>query len=199
MRSRVVKTLGLVVAMVACVGMTVLAAPSPSASTPVKSAAAKDAKGNVVNITITSTIPAEYKAVVESLKTEAGLKEALGTAFNANMTIADVQEITVPEGTEFPLDITFNMDVAANTKAQVLHYTDGAWKMESTSVVEGAVIAKGIESLSPFAVVVDKTTLPSGVNVPSPKTSASAVSAIAVVGLAAVVAVCGFKKKSYAK
>ena len=33
MRSRVAKTLGLVVAMVACVGMTVFAAPSPSATT----------------------------------------------------------------------------------------------------------------------------------------------------------------------
>lgn len=199
MRSRVAKTLGLVVALAACVGMTVFAAPSPSASTPIKSATAKDANGNSVNLTITSTIPAQYAAAVSEIKTEAGLKAVLGGDFNGNMTVADVKEVTAPADAVFPLDITFAMNgVTANTKAIVLHYEDGAWVKMDTSTADGAVIGKGFKSLSPVAIVVDKTTLSSGATT-SPKTSASAVSAIAVVGLAAVAGVCGLKKKSNAK
>ena len=62
MKSKILKTVGLIAAMVACIGMTVFAEPSPAASTVVtgvNSATDKDGKP-VEGITITSDIPAEY-------------------------------------------------------------------------------------------------------------------------------------------
>lgn len=50
------------------------------------------------------------------------MKEVLGSDFNANMTVADVKKVTVPEGAEFPLKITFAMKgVTASFKVQILH------------------------------------------------------------------------------
>lgn len=200
MKSRVAKTLGLVVAMVACVGMTVFAAPSPSASTPVTGVAAKDKNGNTVKVEMTSTIPAQFANAVATLKTEAGLKDALGSDYNENMVIADIVEVTAPDhdfANDGPLTLTFAANVSASSKAQILHGSESGWKKEATTVSAGAVSCT-VDSLSPFAVVVDKTTLPSGVTT-SPKTSASAVSVIAVLGLAATAGAFGLKKKSYVK
>ena len=50
------------------------------------------------------------------------MKEVLGSDFNANMTVADVKEVTAPEGAKFPLKITFAMKgVTASFKVQILH------------------------------------------------------------------------------
>lgn len=197
MRSRVAKTLGLVVALATCVGMTVFAAPSPSASTVVKEvSSAVDKDGNAVKVTI-EEVPAEYADAVAEVKTEAKLKEILGDDFNENMIVADVIEV---KSEVLPVTISFKMEgVTAKTKVQILHYNaeSKAWEKIATTVGEGTVTGT-FESLSPVAFVVDKTTLSSGAAT-SPKTSASAVSVIAVAGLAAVVAVCGLKKKSFAK
>lgn len=201
MRSRVAKTLGLVVAMVACVGMTVFAAPSPSATTVVnKVSKAVDKDGNAVEVTI-KDVPAEYADAVAEVKTEAKLKELLGSEFTATTAVASVREISVPEGTKFPVTITFEMNgVTSSSKVWVLHYDTekGAWEKVEATAGEGTISAT-FTSLSPVAFVVDKATLSSGAGTTSPKTSASAVSAVAVLGLAAVAGVCGLKKKSYAK
>ena len=51
------------------------------------------------------------------------MKEVIGSDFNANMTVADVKEVTAPEGAKFPLKITFVMKgVTASSKVQILHY-----------------------------------------------------------------------------
>ena len=71
MKSKILKTVGLIAAMVACIGMTVFAEPSPAASTVVtgvNSATDKDGKP-VEGITITSDIPAEYSDAVNEIKT----------------------------------------------------------------------------------------------------------------------------------
>lgn len=191
MKSRIMKTIGLVAAMVACVGMTVCAAPSPSASTVVTGATttAKDAK------IIISEVPAEHASAVTEIKSEAGLKKALGNDFSANMTVADVVEATIegpaPTG-EF--DITFNVKgVTASTKGQILHWNGQKWEKIPTKMGEGTMTGT-FTSLSPVAFVVDKTTLASG-TASSPKTSAAAVSGVAVLGLAAVAGAYGLKKK----
>ena len=58
MKSRILKTVGLIAAMVSCIGMTAFAAPSPAASTVVTAvSSATDADGNAVNVSITSEIP----------------------------------------------------------------------------------------------------------------------------------------------
>lgn len=201
MRSRVAKTLGLVVAMVACVGMTVFAAPSPSATIVVnKVSKAVDKSGNAVEVTI-KDVPAEHAEAVAEVKTEAKLKELLGSEFTATTAVAAVREISVPEGTEFPVTITFEMSgVTSSSKVWVLHYDTekGAWEKLEATAGEGTITAT-FSSLSPVAFVVDTDTLSSGAGTTSPKTSASAVSAVAVLGLSAVAGVCGLKKKSNAK
>ena len=188
MRSKVLKTIGLVAAMVACVGMTVFAAPSPSASTIVTSA-----KSDKAEVTI-SELSDEDQAAVAEIKTEEGLKAVLGDDFNENMTVAAVVNVSVPEGTEFPIDITFNVKgVTASSKGVILHYNGSAWEKIPTTFGEGTMTGT-FTSLSPVAFVIDKTTLASG-TATSPKTSASAVSAVAVLGLVALTGVCGLKKK----
>ena len=123
MKSRILKTVGLIAAMVSCIGMTAFAAPSPAASTVVTAvSSATDTDGNAVNVSITSEIPIEYTQAVADIKTEAKLKEVIGSDFNANMTVADVKEVTAPEGAKFPLKITFVMKgVTASSKVQILH------------------------------------------------------------------------------
>ena len=188
MKSRILKTVGLIAAMVSCIGMTAFAAPSPAASTVVTAvSSATDTDGNAVNVSITSEIPTEYTQAVA------------GSDFNANMTVADVKEVTAPEGAKFPLKITFVMKgVTASSKVQILHYnrSASAWEKIDTTVADGTVTGT-FSSLSPVAFVVDKTTLTSATGTAtSPATSATAVSAVAVLGLAAVAAVFGLKKKA---
>ena len=198
MKSRILKTVGLIAAMVSCIGMTVFAAPSPAASTVVTAvSSATDTDGNAVNVSISSEIPAKYTQAVADIKTEAKLKEVLGSDFNANMTVADVKEVTAPEGATFPLTITFAMKgVTASAKVQILHYTGSEWEKISTTVGEGTVTGT-FNSLSPVAFVVDKTTLSSTTGTTaSPATSATTVSAVAVLGLAAAVTAFGLKKKA---
>ena len=198
MKSRILKTVGLIAAMVSCIGMTVFAAPSPAASTVVTAVnSATDASGNAVNVSISSEIPTEYTQAVADIKTEAELKEVLGSDFNANMTVADVKEVTAPEGATFPLTITFVMKgVTASAKVQILHYTGSEWEKISTTVGEGTVTGT-FNSLSPVAFVVDKTTLTSATGTAtSPATSATTVSAVAVLGLAAAATAFGLKKKA---
>ena len=105
------------------------------------------------------------------------MKEVLGSDFNANMTVADVKEVTAPEGAKFPLKITFVMKgVTASSKVQILHYnrSASAWEKIDTTVADGTVTG----TFSSLSLV----------------TSATAVSAVAVLGLAAVAAF-GLKKK----
>lgn len=99
MKSRILKTVGLIAAMVSCIGMTAFAAPSPAASTVVTAvSSATDTDGNAVNVSITSEIPAEYTQAVADIKTEAKLKESNWDAIlMQNMTVADVKEVTAPE------------------------------------------------------------------------------------------------------
>ena len=161
MKSRILKTVGLIAAMVSCIGMTAFAAPSPAASTVVTAvSSATDTDGNAVNVSISSEIPTEYTQAVADIKTEAELKEVLGSDFNANMTVADVKEVTAPEGAKFPLKITFAMKgVTASSKVQILHYNakKAAWEKIDTTVADGTVTGT-FGSLSPVAFVVDKTT-----------------------------------------
>lgn len=199
MKSRILKTVGLIAAMVSCIGMTAFAAPSPAASTVVTAvSSATDADGNAVNVSITSEIPAEYTQAVADIKTEAKLKEVLGSDFNANMTVADVKEVTAPEGAKFPLKITFAMKgVTASSKVQILHYNGSAWEKIDTTVADGTVTGT-FSKLSPVAFVVDKTTLTSatGTATAASPSTATAASAVAVLGLAAVAAAFGLKKKA---
>lgn len=182
MRSKVAKTLGLVAALVATVGMTVFAAPSPSAA----KVTATDESGKAVVVTETQAS--------QELKTET-VKEVMGSEYTDTMEVAYLKDLSAV----FTGTLTVNFPVAgvtASTKAQVLHFDGAKWEKVPTSVSTGVVTGK-FKSLSPVAVVVDKATLASDAS-KSDKTSASATAAVAVLGLAAVAGLCG-TKKNFAK
>lgn len=140
--------------------VTAFAQPSVSVSgvaTAVISATGKD--GNAVNATI-SEVPAEYADAVAEVKTAEKLKELLGSEYTSTMQVVDVKDVTVPDGTVFPVTITFKVTgVAASTKVAVLHYntTTKAWEKVESKAGDGTITAT-FTSLSPVAFVADKAT-----------------------------------------
>ena len=201
MRSKVAKVLALVMVAVMCMGMVAVAAPSPVAVTEVNKAVDKNNKDISGKVTI-NAMPEEYKEVAAAVKTEEGMKNALkqaGVEYSENLAVLDVVDVAVVPGesVEFPLTITFNVKgVTPSSKVVVLHWTGSAWESLDVVVGEGTVTVT-FTSLSPVAFIVDKTTVSGGVSgTTSPKTSASSVSVIALLGLGAAVCVIGLKKKS---
>lgn len=140
--------------------VTAFAQPSVSVSGVVTAiTTATDKDGNAVNATI-SEVPAEYANAVAEVKTEAKLKELLGSEYTSTMQVVDVKDVTVPAGTVFPVTITFKVTgVTASTKVAVLHYntTTKAWEKVESKAGEGTITAT-FTSLSPVAFVVDKAT-----------------------------------------
>lgn len=198
MKSKILKTFGLIAALVSCVGLTVFAEPSPSASTVVTEGTAKDAWIEIAEV------PADIQEVTAGIKTESGLKAVLGDQFNANLVVADVVEVIARSKNggqvSFPIDITFKVKgVTASTKGWILHYSQarGGWEKIDTTIGEGTMTGTFYD-LSPVAFVVDKTTVASGATT-SLKTSASSVSTVALLGLVAIVAAFGLKKKAVVK
>ena len=203
MRVKLTRVFALVMAVVMCLGMSVCAADSPTGNTVfvVRGVAyAYDRNGQDVTSKISlvsvdeANLPQQYQAAANDIKTEAGLKAAMGSDWNANLIVADVRYTKVEGDVEFPVAMTVNMSgVTAGSKVYVLCWNGSAWERIEAVAGDG-VITFNINGESMLAFVVDKTTLSS--TTVSPKTSASSSTVIALFGMAAVVAVCGLKKKS---
>lgn len=206
MKNKMRKLVGAVIsaALLATMSFGVLAAPSPAVSGTVsKVNAATDASGNAVEVKL-AEVPAQYAEAVAQIKNVDTLKEVLGSAFVEGMSVVDVKEVTVPEGTTFPVTITFEVPgVTAGTKVAVLHYNGSAWETIEATAGAGTITAT-FTSLSPVAFVVDKNTASSSTAAKttstSPKTGES--SMVVVVGMLAMIAAagaCGLKKKEFNK
>lgn len=206
MKNKMRKLVGAVIsaALLATMSFGVLAAPSPAVSGTVsKVNAATDASGNAVEVKL-AEVPAQYAEAVAQIKNVDTLKEVLGSAFVEGMSVVDVKEVTVPEGTTFPVTITFAVPgVTAGTKVAVLHYNGSAWETIEATAGAGTITAT-FTSLSPVAFVVDKNTASSSTAAKttstSPKTGES--SMVVVVGMLAMIAAagaCGLKKKEFNK
>jgi len=203
MKNKMRKLVGAVIsaALIATMSLGVLAAPSPSANGTVsKSGSATDANGNAVEVTL-SEVPAKYADAVAQIKNADTLKEVLGNAYVEGMEVVDVKDVSVPDGTVFPVTITFSVPgVTAGTKIAVLHYNGSAWEVVEAKAGAGTITAT-FTSLSPVAFVVDKGTAAAKTNsssTTSPKTGES--SMVVVVGLLAMIAAagaCGLKKKEF--
>lgn len=173
--------------------MTTLAAPSVASDGVVSTiTSATDKNGNEVAVTI-GEVPAEYAAAVAEVKDVATLKVLLGSKFVEGMSVVDVKEVSVPEGTEFPVTLTFAVPgVTVNSNAAVLHYNGSAWEEISCTAGDGIITAT-FNSLSPVAFVVDNSS--DGVKV-SPKTGEfNMVTTAAVIALLAVCAGFAFFAK----
>ena len=159
--------------------VTAFAQPSVSVSgvvTAVTTATDKD--GKAVNATF-GEVPAEYASAVSEVKTEAKLKELIGSDYTSTMQVVDVKNVTVPDGTVFPVTITFKVTgVTASTKVAVLHYntTTKAWEKVESKAGDGTVTAT-FTSLSPVAFVVDKATAASTTTTNKGTTSSTTASA----------------------
>ncbi|MBS6939657.1 MAG: LPXTG cell wall anchor domain-containing protein [Lachnospiraceae bacterium] len=170
--------------------LTAVAAPSPGVSGVVTVDSVNngvDGNGNKITATL-GEVPAEYQDAVAEVRKPETLKALLGSAYKDTMSVVDVRDVIVPDGTVFPATITFKVPgVTASTNVAVLHYdTDKkAWEVVDSKAGQGTITAT-FNSLSPVAFVVDKST---SASVTSPQTGEH--SMVVLLGAVAVVAACG--------
>lgn len=209
------KLVAVLCAAVMTVGMAVnvFAAPSPSVSGVVTAVvSAKDADGNAVDIKMETVSEAEAeqhfteeeKAAVAKIKEskekfEAIAKEALGDKFEEGMELVDIRNLYVPEGAKvtFPLTITVKVTgVTEVSKVAVLHYTNGKWE-DVNAVAGNGTITFTVNSLSPFAFIVDANTAKNVGSTTSPATGeANTMVWVAIVAVAAAAGmVVTYRKK----
>lgn len=209
------KLVAVLCAAVMTVGMAVnvFAAPSPSVSGVVTAVeSAKDADGNAVDIKMETVSEAEAeqhfteeeKAAVAEIKEskekfEAIAKEALGDKFKEGMELVDIRNLYVPEGANvtFPLTITVKVTgVTETSTVAVLHYTNGAWEDVKATAGNGTVTFT-VNSLSPFAFIVDANTAKNAGSTTSPATGeANTMVWVAIVAVAAAAGmVVTYRKK----
>lgn len=202
-------------AAVMTVGMAVnvFAEPSPSVSGVVTAVeSAKDADGNAVDIKIETVSEAEAdqhfteeeKTAVAEIKEskekfEAIAKEALGDKFEEGMELVDIRNLHVPEGANvtFPLTITVKVTgVTEASKVAVLHYTNGKWE-DVNAVAGNGTVTFTVNSLSPFAFIVDANTAKNAGSTTSPATGeANTMVWVAIVAVAAAAGmVVTYRKK----
>lgn len=189
---RLKKLAGVAAAAVLALSMslTAFAAPSQSISGVVTVNPGHngvDANGNEITATL-SDVPEEYQAAAEEVRKPETLKALLGSAYVETMSVVDVRDVTVPEGTVFPATIRFNVPgVTTTTKVAVLHYDTEkeAWEVVKSEAGQGTIAAT-FTSLSPVAFVMDKST---SASTTSPQTGEH--SMVVLFGAVAVVAACG--------
>ena len=164
------------VVLAAATVTTAFAAPSVTVSGVVSGIqSATDKNGNEVGIRIENIsetdFTAEEAAAVEEIKNIDKVKEvmeAAGVTFEEGMQVVDIKNVIAPEGTEFPVTITFKVaGVTANSRVAVLHFdtAKGAWEVVESKAGEGTITAT-FNSLSPVAFVVDKDTAANGATSP---------------------------------
>lgn len=96
------------------------------------------------------------------------ISEAKGSTVEAgNVTVLDSVEVKPAPGivvsADNPVSITFSFPgVTANSNVYVLHYENGNWVVVPTTVGDG-VVTGTFTSLSPIALVADKTSLQAAV------------------------------------
>ncbi|MDY2628724.1 MAG: LPXTG cell wall anchor domain-containing protein [Lachnospiraceae bacterium] len=156
------KVIAFMCAVMLTLGMTatLYAAPSVTVSGIVTEITeTKDANGNAVDVTI-NEVPEQYTEAVQEIKSEDTLKEVLGDAYEEGMQVVDVKNITVPEGTAFPVTLTFKVaGVTESSSVAVLHFDTaaGVWETVDSKAGNGTITAT-FTSLSPVAFVVDQKT-----------------------------------------
>lgn len=179
--------------MTVAMGVTAFAAGSASTNGVVTVSGATDKNGNAVTATIAASSQAAPSADA--------LKDILGDSFKEGMKVVDVMDVTVPEGTEFPVTITFNVPgVTASSNVAALHYNGSAWEKVSAQAGNAAVTAT-FSSLSPVAIVADtaaSSAASTSSTASSPKTGE--VLPVAMIGMIAVLAAAaafGLKKREF--
>ncbi len=163
------------------------AAESPSAQGIVISGKTADADGNEVQVTLAEVTDTDAKAKLDDTNY---LKEVIGDEYIEGMKVADMKDVSVPEGTPMPVTIEFEVNgVNKNTKVVVLHYNGTEWEKIKVDAVDYRSVTATFESLSPVAFILDKVDETASVGTTSPKTGMSPLVMMAAFG--AVVCVAG--------
>lgn len=195
MKMRVKKAIALLLAVLftMAMGMTALAADSPSASGVITGATGKDAAGREAEIIISSTDMAA--------PTEAQLREILKGDFVEGMKVAALVDVSVKNGDqlEWPVTITFQVPgVTEDSQVAVIHYTSGAWENVTPVTLGDGTVTASFDSLSPVGIVMKDVPGTAGDEAVSPKTgensAAMLAGGIAVLALAAAYVL---RKKAY--
>lgn len=200
------KLVAVLCAAVMTVGMAVnvFAAPSPSVSGTVTAIeSATDANGNAVEIKIETVSEAEAeqhfteeeKTAVADVKEnfETIAKKVLGEKFEDGMKLVDIRNLYVPEGANVTFPLTLTVKVTGVTKdstVAVLHYNAETKTWEDVNATAGdGTITFTVNSLSPFAFIVDANTAKNAGSTTSPATGEA--NTMTWVAIAAVAAVAG--------
>lgn len=203
--------------------MGVFAAPSPSAEGIVINGQGTDADGNAVDI-IVQEISTESDETAQKAKEEIQkkenlvavlekilasdsentennevVKEALEKVKEGTADIADLKEVIAPEGTVFPVSITFDVNgVTDGSKVVILHFNGTEWENIPVDAVADGKVTATFDSLSPVAFILEKDAATSVAGTTSPKTGASTATMMAAFG--AVICIAGMvvlsKRKS---
>ena len=197
------KLVAVLCAAVMTVGMAVnvFAAPSPSVSGTVTAIeSATDANGNAVEIKIETVSEAEAeqhfteeeKTAVADVKEnfETIAKKVLGEKFEDGMKLVDIRNLYVPEGANVTFPLTLTVKVTGVTKdstVAVLHYNAETKTWEDVNATAGdGTITFTVNSLSPFAFIVDANTAKNAGSTTSPATGeANTMTWVAIVAVAA--------------
>ncbi len=168
----------LTLSLVFVLSASVFAAPSEENT--VEVVGATDGNGAVVEVTLSE--PAKTL-------TEEEAAEVIG---EAAATVVDIQEVSVPAETTFPVTITFSVDgITADMTVYCLHWNGSSWDKLDAIAGDGTVTCT-FTSLSPIAFVTEAAAT-------SPTTGE--VNWIIIVGLVAIAALLGaygFTRKAQA-
>ena len=163
------------------------AAESPSAEGIVISGKTSDANGNAVQVTLQEVTDATAKAKLDDADYQ---KQIVGDEYDEGMKVADMKDVSVPDGTPMPVTIEFEVNgVNKNTKVVVLHYNGTEWEKIKVDAVDYRSVTATFDSLSPVAFILDKVDETASVGTTSPKTGMSPLVVMAAFG--AVICVAG--------
>ncbi|MHB1152785.1 MAG: hypothetical protein ACYCWE_18805 [Eubacteriales bacterium] len=145
---------------------------------------AVDANGNAIVVTLT---PAEQSVIDEAMAADTLKKGVAFAGFYA----------TVPEGTVFPITITFTVKgVTSTTTGYFLHWTGSVWEVVD-AIFGTDTMSVTFNSLSPIVMVIDMDVTQIAVGT-SPQTSDYLASVITILAVSTAIALVLSKKRSKA-
>ena len=186
---KITRLAGICAAAVLALSMSLgaFAAESPSAEGVVISGKTADANGNTVQVTLEEVTDTAVKAMLDDTDY---LEKVIGDEYVEGMKVADMKDVSVPDGTPMPVTIEFEVNgVNKNTKVVVLHYNGTEWEKIKVDAVDYRSVTATFDSLSPVAFILDKVDETASVGTTSPKTGMSPLVVMAAFG--AVICVAG--------
>ena len=186
---KITRLAGICAAAVLALSMSLgaFADESPSAEGIVISGKTADANGNTVQVTLEEVTDTAVKAMLDDADY---LEQVIGDEYVEGMKVADMKDVSVPDGTPMPVTIEFEVNgVNKNTKVVVLHYNGTEWEKIKVDAVDYRSVTATFDSLSPVAFILDKVDETASVGTTSPKTGMSPLVVMAAFG--AVICVAG--------